>query len=247
MVIDVHAHLTDESYSDLPEVLKRARKAGLEHIIISITDPSEIVRAREILKMAPGFVSLTVGLDPMALSEDKYLMFESLVESEHIVGIGEVGIDHFYARDHSVRDLQEKFFRRSIRLAMRKGLPLVVHSRSASRVALEVLYSEGAERVLMHAFDGKSGDAIAASERGYYFSIPTSVVYSQQKQKLVKKIHLDSLMLETDSPVLSPVRGVRNEPANLIYALRKVAEIKGVNEEEVKRVTTENARRFFRL
>jgi TatD DNase family protein len=246
-VIDVHAHLTDETYSDLPEVLKRAREAGLEHIIISITDPSEIVKAREILEMVPGFVSLTIGLDPMALSEEKYLVFESLVECERAVGIGEVGIDHFYARDHNVRELQEKFFRRSIRLAMRKGLPLVVHSRSAGHVALRVLYSEGAERVLMHAFDGKSGDAIAASERGYYFSIPTSVVYSQQKQKLVRNLPLESLMLETDSPVLSPVRGVRNEPANLIYALRKVAEIKCVKEEEVERVTTENARKFFRL
>ncbi|MDH5810963.1 MAG: TatD family hydrolase [Candidatus Verstraetearchaeota archaeon] len=246
-MIDVHAHLTDGSYSDLPEVLKRAREAGLEHIIISITDPPEIVRAREVLAMAPGFISLTIGLDPMALSEDKYRKFEALVEAERVVGIGEVGLDHFYARDHGMRNLQMEFFRRCIRLAMRKGLPLVVHSRSAGHVALEVLYSEGADKVLMHAFDGKSGDARLAAERGFYFSIPTSVVYSQQKQKLVKNLPLDSLMLETDSPVLSPVRGVRNEPTNLIYALRKVAEIKRTTEEEVARVTTENAKKLFRL
>ncbi|MCX8181749.1 MAG: TatD family hydrolase [Candidatus Methanomethyliaceae archaeon] len=246
-MIDVHAHLTDNSYSDLPEVLKRAKEAGLEHIIISITDPSEIGRAREVLAIMPGFISLNVGFDPMTLSEEKYRDFERLVESEHIVGVGEVGLDHFYARDHGIRDLQEQFFRRSIRLAMRRELPLVVHSRSAGRAALEVLYSEGADRVLMHAFDGKSGDARMAAERGFYFSIPTSVVYSQQKQKLVKNLPLESLMLETDSPVLSPIRGVRNEPANLIYALKKVAEIKGVTEEEVVKITTWNAKNFFRL
>lgn len=246
-MIDVHAHLTDGSYSDLQAVIKRAREAGLKHIIISITDPSEIGRAKEILQMEPGFFSLTIGLDPMALSEEKYLMFESLVDKELIVGIGEVGLDHYYARDHGLRDLQERYFRRSIRLSIRKGLPLVVHSRSAGRAALEVLYSEGAKRVLMHAFDGKSGDARVAAEKGFYFSIPTSVVYSQQKQKLVKNLPLSSLMLETDSPVLSPIRGKRNEPANLVYALRKVAEIKGVAEEEVARITTENAKNLFHL
>lgn len=246
-MIDVHAHLTDSCFSDLPLVLSRARSAGLEHIIISITDPSEISRAKEIIAMDPNFISLTVGFDPAILSEEKFLEFESLVRTVPVVGIGEVGLDHFYIRDHAQRAIQEQFFRRSIRLALEKDLPLVVHSRSAGHVALEVLRSEGARRVLMHAFDGKSGDAKKAADEGFYFSIPTSVVHSQQKQKLVKNLPLESIMLETDSPVLSPMRGQRNEPANLIYGLRKVAEIKRVSEEKVAEVTTENARRFFNL
>lgn len=246
-MIDVHSHLTDASFNDLPEVLKRAKDAGLECIIMSITDPSEIGRAKEVLATDFDFIFLTIGFDPMILSEEKYLQFESLVKNTSVVGIGEVGLDHFYIRDHAQRALQERLFRRSIRLALEEDLPLVVHSRSAGRAALEVLYSGGIKRVLMHAFDGKSGDAKTAAERGYYFSIPTSVVHSQQKQKLVKNLPLRSLMLETDSPVLSPIRGTRNEPANLIYALRKVAEIKGLTEEEVAKITTENAKNFFRL
>lgn len=246
-MIDVHAHLTDSCFHDLPDVLKRAKRVGVRRIVMSITDPSEIARAREIMAIEPEFVYLTIGFDPVTLSEEKFLQFESLVEGGGIVGVGEVGLDHFYIRDHRERELQENFFRRSIRLALKKDLPIVVHSRSAGRAALQVLYSEGIKRVLMHAFDGKSGDAIKAAERGFYFSIPTSVVYSQQKQKLVRNLPIESLMLETDSPVLSPIRGSRNEPANLIYALRKVAEIKGLPEDEVAKITTQNAENFFHI
>jgi len=246
-LIDVHAHLTDPSFQDLPEVLRRARAAGVKKIIVSITDPAEFGRAREILSMAPGYLHLTVGFDPTDLSEERYTQFKELVGLGGIVGVGEVGLDHFYARDHSQRALQEAFFRSSIRLAIERDLPLVVHSRSAGHDALEVLYSEGAERVLMHAFDGKSGDALAAAKRGFFFSIPTSVIHSEQKQKLARLVPLESLMLETDSPVLAPVHGERNEPANLILGARKIAEIKHVKVEEVVSVTVANAERFFRL
>jgi len=246
-LIDVHAHLTDHSFRDLPEVLRRARAAGVKKIIISITDPAEFGRAQEILSMDPGYLHLTVGFDPTNLSEEKYAQFKELVGLGGIAGIGEVGLDHFYVRDHSQRALQEAFFRSSIRLAIERDLPLVVHSRSAGHESLEVLYSEGAERALMHAFDGKSGDALAAAKRGFFFSIPTSVIHSEQKQKLARLVPLESLMLETDSPVLAPVHGERNEPANLILGARKIAEIKHVKVEEVVRVTVANAERFFRL
>ena len=246
-LIDVHAHLTDPSFQDLPEVLRRAAAAGVKKIIMSITDPAEFVRAREILSMAPECLHLTIGFDPSNLSEERYTRFEELVGRGGMVGIGEVGLDHFYVRDHSQRSVQAAFFRSSIRLAIKKDLPLVVHSRSAGRDALEVLYSEGAERVLMHAFDGKSGDALAAAKRGFFFSIPTSVVYSVQKQKLVRLLPLESLMLETDSPVLSPLRGERNEPANLVFAARKISEIKRIELGEVVRTTAEKAKEFFRI
>jgi TatD DNase family protein len=246
-LIDVHTHLTDPSFQDLPEVLRRARAAGVKKIIMSITDPAEVGRARAILSMAPGYLHLTVGFDPADLSEERYAQFEKLVGLGGIVGVGEVGLDHFYVRDHSQRSVQAAFFKSSIRLAIKKDLPLVVHSRSAGRDALEVLYSEGAERILMHAFDGKSGDALAAAKRGFFFSIPTSVVYSEQKQKLVRLLPLESLMLETDSPVLSPLRGERNEPANLIFATRKISEIKRVELGEVIRTTTEKAKKLFRI
>lgn len=248
-LIDVHAHLTDSSFTDVDQVLDRAKSQGVERVIISTTGLGEFARALELLGLYPDRISLTVGFDPTILSTYEYQMFYGLVNQRSftMVGIGEVGLDHYYIKDHVERELQESFFRTTICLARSMGLPLVIHSRSAGCHALEVLYSEGADRVLMHAFDGKAGDAFKAVKEGYFFSIPTSVVYSEQKQKLVRHLPLEALMLETDSPVLAPVRGDRNEPANLIYSARKIAEIKRVPVETVMEVTTRNAIQFFKL
>jgi len=230
-------------------VITRAREKGVERVVTSITRPSEIERALEIMRSFPDFISLAVGFDPSILDEGEYKAFLGIVAEKRssIAAIGEVGLDHFYVKDHGERATQESLFRSSIHLAKSLPLPLVVHSRSAGRRALEVLRSEGAERVLMHAFDGKAGDALDAARKGYYFSIPTSVVHSEQKQKLARLLPLESLMLETDSPVLGPERGVRNEPANLIFAARKVADIKRIPVERVAEATRENTRTFFHL
>jgi TatD DNase family protein len=99
--------------------------------------------------------------------------------------------------------------------------------------------------VLLHAFDGKAATAAAGVDAGYGFSIPPSVVRSPQKQKLVRYLPLDCLLLETDSPVLGPDPAVRNEPANLAIACRAVADLKGVSVETVAQATTDNARRLF--
>lgn len=246
-MIDVHAHLTDPSFKDMQEVVARARARGVQRVVVSITRPSEMDRALEMVESFPDFVSIAAGFDPSILDEEEYRAFLDAVSKRRssLVAIGEVGLDHYRVTDHGERAVQESLFRASIRLAETLALPLVIHSRSAGRRALEVLRSEGATRVLMHAFDGKAGDALAAVKDGYYFSIPTSIVYSQQKQKLARLLPLGSLMLETDSPVLAPVRGERNEPANLFRASEKVAEVKRVGVGEVVSATTENAWRFF--
>ncbi|MBC7120815.1 MAG: TatD family hydrolase [Candidatus Methanosuratus sp.] len=244
-MIDAHAHLTDPAFCDLPAVIDRAKSAGILAVVTSITDPADLPKAKEIIAQYSGFVYLTVGLDPKLLSEEKLSAFKAASSTALIVGIGEVGLDHFYVREAPFMETQERHFRECIRTAISLAKPLVIHSRSAGKKALEVLYSEGAERVLMHAFDGKAGDALAAAKKGYFFSIPASVVHSMQKQKLVRLLPLESIMLETDSPVLSPVRGERNEPANLIHSARKIAEIKRIPVERVIDVTTSNAAAFF--
>ncbi|MDI9644829.1 MAG: TatD family hydrolase [Candidatus Verstraetearchaeota archaeon] len=246
-MIDVHAHMTDPSFTDLPEVIRKAKDAGVLAIVTSITDPDDLPKAEKILAEYRGYIHLTVGLDPTLISEEKFASFLRGLEKVDPVGIGEVGLDHYYVRDPLLRDIQEKRFRECIRVAVSRDKPLVVHSRSAGKKALEVLFSEGAEKVLMHAFDGKAGDALEAAKRGYFFSIPASVVHSEQKQKMVRLLSIESIMLETDSPVLSPVKGERNEPANLLYSARKVAEIKRMDLLEVIQTTTENASRFFKI
>ncbi len=124
-------------------------------------------------------------------------------------------------------------------------MPLNVHSRSAGRHAVRVLLESSADRVQLHAFDGKFSAAMPAVEAGFFFSIPPSVVRSEQKQKLAKKLPLSCLLIETDSPVLGPVPQERNEPANAPVALRMIAELKGITVDEAAEAVAENTRRLY--
>ena len=103
----------------------------------------------------------------------------------------------------------------------------------------------GATRVQLHAFDGKAASALPAMEAGYFFSVPPSVIRSPQKQKMIRKLPLSSLLIETDSPVLGPSPGERNEPANALISIRAIAELKGISREQVIEVTLQNTRRLY--
>ena len=156
-----------------------------------------------------------------------------------------MGLDHWVVKDGAGREVQRRIFSRFVALAEELDLPLNVHSRSAGRAAIQLLRERGARRVLLHAFDGKASSAQEGVAAGYYFSIPPSVVRSPQKQKLVRALPLDRLLVETDSPVLGPDPTQRNEPKNAAVACRAVAELKGLAAEEVAQATTANARALF--
>jgi TatD DNase family protein len=191
-------------------------------------------------------VYTSIGLDPIFCEFAESALSIINDNSDNIVSIGEVGLDHFRERDHSQRDLQESAFKKFIDLSNELKIPIQIHSRSAGKKALEVLEENDASAVHMHAFDGKASYARSASRNlDYYFSIPTSVVRSTQKQKLVKAISLERLLLETDSPVLGVEKGERNEPANIGIALKEVASILRREEEEVREIVLENSLRLY--
>ena len=179
----------------------------------------------------------------------------ALIRSERprLAAVGEVGLDHWIVKTASEeeqaaqRELQRELFLRFVDLAVALDLPLNVHSRSAGREVISALLNRGARRVQMHAFDGKAATALPAVEAGYFFSVPPSVVRSRQKQKLVRHLPLACLLLESDSPVLGPDAGVRNEPANTVLALRAVAQIKEIPERQVAEAVGENTDRLYRL
>ncbi len=249
-LIDAHCHLDlPEFDSDRVEVIESAKNKGVSAIVDSGLGPTYGRKALELAKSFSGYVFPTLGLEPYNLSSDDFDSVISLIRasSDMIVGIGEVGLDYYWRKESSERQVQIDRFKSFISLAKELDLPLVIHSRSAGKYALRILKDEGAKWVLMHAFDGKVGWALMGVDAGYYFSIPTSVWMSRQKQKLVKHLPLSHLMLESDSPVLSPFGEGRNEPSNLTYALKKVAEIKRVDEEVVERETCRNAMSFFKL
>jgi TatD DNase family protein len=244
-MIDTHCHLENEAFDlDRESVIEDARDLGIS-IITSAIDKQLWNKGCEIAESHSN-VFASVGLDPTQFSECELAIEWIRSNKERLVAIGESGLDHYLIRDHKERELQESCFRSLIALAKEFELPIQVHSRSAGRKALEVLKSCDASDVHMHAFDGKSSLARTASrDLGFYFSIPPSVVRSPQKRKLVKAVHIERILIETDSPVLGPDKGARNVPANLPIALKEIASILRREEEEIREIVLENTLRLY--
>eukprot|EP00753_Platysulcus_tardus_P022320 PLAT9474.3.p1 GENE.PLAT9474.3~~PLAT9474.3.p1 ORF type:complete len:270 (+),score=77.54 PLAT9474.3:49-858(+) len=251
-VWDCHAHMTYESFEgDLADVLTAAKVAGVGGVIgVSET----VADARKLLEAAKEHDSLHIclGVHPVHASEAEVDSMIELVEeaADLLCGVGEVGLDytpHVLGDDpEGVKAVQKAVLKKQVDLARRLELPLNVHSRGAGHHTISFLQECGAENVVMHAFDGKAKYAVAAVEASdYFFSVPPCIVRSPQLQKLVRRLPLSNLLLETDSPVLGPTREERNEPRNVMTSLQMIAEVKKLSLAEVARVTAENTMRLF--
>lgn len=245
---DCHAHLCDRSFAgDLGDVLARARDAGVEAVVAVGETRADAERNLELAEAYPGVVRPTVGLYPTHLDPAEAERVAGLIRRERsrLAAIGEVGLDRWKVRDERDLAVQREIFALFIDLSIELDLPLNVHSRSAGHYAIDLLRERGATRVQLHAFDGRAARAEPGVESGYFFSVPPSVVRSPQKQKLVRRLPLSCLLLETDSPVLGPERDQRNEPANAVVSLAAVAEIKGLPVSEVAAAVRENTARLY--
>ena len=247
-IVDSHAHLGAKAFDDDRDaVLRRASEAGVCAVVAVGETLDDAGRNLELLEQFPDVVRPTAGLYPTHLDTDQADALANLVraETDRLVAIGEVGLDHWKVKEEADREIQREIFARFIDLSLELDLPLNIHSRSAGRDAIALLLERGAKRVQLHAFDGKASTAQPAVKAGYFFSIPPSIVRSRQKQKLVRRLPTSCLLLETDSPVLGPEPGERNEPANARIALQAVAEIKEIGEEELAEIAWENSCRLF--
>lgn len=249
MLIDAHAHLEAPQFAaDLPQVLQRARAAGVERIVTVGATPQDWQRAHRIVQEHP-FLYGALGLHPHVASEEVDLeRLRDLLAGERMVAVGEVGLD-FY-RDLSPRDVQRRRFGQMLELAEELGLPVVVHVRQAHAEALEVLRAHRV-RGMVHCFGGSYREAASYLDLGLYLSISGTVTYPRADalREVVGRLPLDRLLVETDAPYLAPVphRGRRNEPALLVHTVREVARAMGTDPERVAQATWENARRLFGL
>ncbi|MEJ2222487.1 MAG: TatD family hydrolase [Desulfobacterales bacterium] len=246
-LIDTHAHICDPVFDkDRAEVLERAGKAGVVAIVAVGENLSD---ARKNLELAQTYPLLkpAAGLYPTVLSLNQAEEMADLIQQNHsrLVGIGEVGLDYWMVKEEPERALQREILIQFIKLSKELNLPLNIHSRSAGRHAIALLLENNAVRVQMHAFDGKAAAALPAVEAGYFFSIPPSVTRSRQKQKLVKRLPLACLLIETDSPVLGPTPDERNEPANIRQSVKAIAALKDISEEAVIDAVRENTERLY--
>jgi TatD DNase family protein len=246
-LVDVHAHICDPAFDkDRDEVLERARRAGVAAIIAVGENLSDACKNLELAQRHP-MLKPAAGLYPTYLELNQANEMADWIRRNRsrLSAIGEVGLDYWAVKDDSDKALQRSIFNIFIELSRELNLPLNVHSRSAGRHAIALLLEKNAERVQMHAFDGKSSTALPAVEAGYFFSIPPSVVRSRQKQKLVKRLPLSCLLIETDSPVLGPSPEERNEPANIWLSVKTIAALKDVSEEAVLAAVSENTERLY--
>lgn len=241
-IIDTHAHLCSPDFDqDRNDVISRAASVGLTKIVAV---GETLADAKTNLKLAERFpmIAPAAGLYPdhLALEEAHDLAAFIRINRDRFFAIGEVGLDYWLAREEEERALQRTIFSFFIALANELELPLNVHSRSAGRHAVDLLIENKAQRVQLHAFDGKISAARPGVDAGYFFSIPPSIIRSPQKQKLTKHLPLESLLLESDSPVLGPEGDKRNEPANIVFAAEAVANLKNIGLETVYAQTLHN-------
>ncbi|MBN2496437.1 MAG: TatD family hydrolase [Deltaproteobacteria bacterium] len=258
MLVDCHSHLHDPDFdADRQAVIARAAQAGVGVVLCAGQDRQDNERAAQIcassalLDLRPCF-----GFHPDRFADERplpgraeldALLAQIRARASEIAALSEVGLDRWVARSEQRRQAQARFLEQLAGLAVELDLPLVVHSRSAGHYAIDLLRSTGARRVLMHAFDGKASHASRAAGDGFFFSIPPSVMRSDQKRKLVRCLPLEALCLESDAPALGPERGVPSEPAQLALVVRAVAEIRNIDPELVEQASTRNARRLFGL
>jgi len=258
MLVDNHIHLYDASFdADRDDAVRRAREVGVEAFVVPAID----VRTTEsALRLAAvhNDVHPMAGIHPSEVkdaTEDDFLAIERLSENPGVVAIGETGLDYYW--DRSFDDRQQDFLRRHVRLAMRAGLPLVLHNREGGDDIVRILREErdrssDADRLrgVFHCFSGPAELIDDVNELGFYFGIGGLVTFKNAGvAELVGRLPANRILLETDAPYLAPVpkRGKRNEPSYLAHIARRVSDALEWSMEELIAVTGANSVRLFRL
>ncbi len=254
-LVDSHCHLDDEKFDgDRDAAIARARAAGVERMMaIGTGDGPPDLEAALRLARQHEFLYATVGVHPHDAAKATPETFERLAElarEPKVLAIGEIGLDYHY--DFSPRDVQRRVFEQQIELAAHARKPIVIHTREAWDDTLDVVREHGLPSGgIMHCFTGGSNEAGQALELGFHLSFGGILTFprADDVRQAAARTPEDRLLIETDSPYLAPVpyRGKRNEPAFLPETARRLAELRGVDPEDIARVTTLNFDRLFGL
>jgi TatD DNase family protein len=254
-LIDTHTHLYLKQFEeDQDEMIKRAIDAGVERFYLPAIDSSYYPRMVELKNKYPKNIFLMMGLHPCDVKPDTYekeLAFvEQKLKEENFAAIGEIGLDLYW--DQSTLEIQKYAFRKQIEWAKHYKLPIVIHVREAFEEVLEILREEKSPDLygIFHCFTGILEQAEEAIELGFSLGIGGVVTFKNGKiDQFLKKIPLQYLVLETDSPYLAPVpyRGKRNESSYVKLVADKLSDIYEILPEEIARITTENALKIFKM
>jgi TatD DNase family protein len=256
--VDVHAHLDFEDYSaDLDKVLDDCKAKGVKAIIVNGVHTQSNRRVLELSHQFP-IIKPALGYYPTHVVENKWKDVEDeldfILHNKNKVAIGEVGLDYKFGDEthpdfkmpiEEQKKLQKKAFEKIIEISEKTKKPLIVHTRKAEEDVIEMLESSSLKNPVLHCFSGKRKLMQRAADNKWNFSIPVTVIKLEQFQDMVKYVNINQLLTETDSPYLGPVPGERNLPSNVALAIKKIAELKGFDEEETANNIFMNYQRLF--
>jgi len=253
-IIDTHTHLYLKQFNqDIDEVIKRAINIGVDKFIFPAIDSSYLKQMHDLQSKYSKNIYLMSGLHPVSVKENYKdelgLVVKSLTDHNY-VAIGEIGIDLYW--DKTFLKQQQDAFEFQIRLAISNDLPIVIHCREGFDEIFEILDVEKCEnlRGIFHCFTGTLDQAKRAINLGFKLGIGGVVTFKNGGiDKFINQISINNIVLETDSPYLSPVpfRGKRNESSYIKYVLSKLSELYGISEDELAKLTTENSKKIFRI
>ena len=254
ILTDTHTHLyLDEFATDIQQVVENAYAKDVKYFLLPNIDMSTIDKMNELCKAYPKNMFPMMGLHPTSVNDDYHKELQRVLlelQTNKYYAIGEVGIDLYW--DKSFEKEQNFVFRYQIELAREFKLPLVIHTRSSFDSAIDIIEETIADGLtgVFHCFGGTWEEAMRIKELGFKFGIGGVVTFKNSGlDRVVDHLDLEDILLETDSPYLTPTpyRGQRNESAFIHLIAEKIAKLKGVSLEEVARVTTQNARDLFKF
>ena len=249
MIIDTHCHIYNSEMKNAEEIIKEAAKNDI-HIILNGTDP---ISNEETLELSTKYENVHAALGylyPFAdeVTDEDISLLDKQLESDNVIAVGEIGIDYYHTKDN--KDKQKELFEKMLNLAQKHDLPVIVHSRKAMQDTYDILKKHDVVGS-MHCYQGSAEMAQEFIKLGFYIGIDGPITHKNNKKirKMVKKIDINHILVETDSPYLTPEekRGEMNTPLNLKYIILKIAEELDMEENEVMRITTENAKKLFKI
>ncbi len=252
MLIDTHSHIYSEDFNDdIDEVLQNAYNNNVKKIVLPNIDSGTIKRLIDLSNAYPHICYPLMGLHPTSVSADfkeELSVVEYWLDKHKFYGIGEIGIDLYW--DRTYFNEQREAFRYQLKLAKTRKLPVVIHVRDSFNEVYEIVNEEqdGSLRGIFHCFSGNESEAQKIIDLGFLLGIGGVITYKNSNlSQVLATIPLSNLVLETDSPYLTPdpKRGRRNESSYLVYIAQKLAEVYQVPIREIAELTSENSRRLF--
>lgn len=250
MYFDTHAHYDDEKFDENRDILiEEMHKNGVDYIINIGADMESSVKSMELAKKYD-FIYAAVGVHPHeaeSMTDEDINKLREYSKYEKVVAIGEIGLDYYY--DFSPRDKQRYWFERQLELAAELDLPVSIHSRDAAQETFDIIKNSNVRKGVIHAYSGSAEMAKDYIDMGFYLGIGGVLTFKNAKKlvDVVRFAPMERILLETDSPYLSPVpvRGTVNNSQNLRYIADKIGEIKQISAEKVCEITSQNAKVIF--